>query len=153
MDGIIQHYLEIRLKLVNLIENRSVGNNETIKQEVPNSPPVRPARNNQCCKSYKTPETIQWKKNYHMATNLPIDIATKCDTPSSSINRTPKAQRNIAKIFNTPKKKSVSISSTDNAKSVSCPVCSVEISESHINVHLDACLKREMSEGIMKNKE
>lgn len=59
----------------------------------------------------------------------------------------------IAKIFNTKKRENtVAVFPGTNQKTVMCPVCSVNISEQHINVHLDACLGREKSEVIVPKK-
>ncbi|XP_011499996.1 PREDICTED: E3 ubiquitin-protein ligase RAD18-like [Ceratosolen solmsi marchali] len=150
MDEIIQHYLQLRIKLLHLIDNKNTDN-IAVSEIDPNTPPMRPARNNQFCKSPKVSETtIQGLINSTVSSS--VATAPQCSTSNPSINDSPKVEQNIAKIFNTPKKREVLSTSIVSTKTVSCPVCSVEISETHINTHLDACLKRESSESRIKNK-
>ncbi len=58
----------------------------------------------------------------------------------------------IAKIFSTPKRNQTSTQEID-IKMAACPVCDVNIPEIHMNVHLDACLKREQAQkDVIKQK-
>ena len=145
MDSLIQHYIKVREKLISLIENRVVYN--TIMQREENSvssSPVRPPRNSQLPESPKIMEKKQSEPNTPKI-NLAIASTSKCNISSPTGSRSPKVIPSIAKIFSTPKRKEVAPLAV-NIKTVSCPVCSVDISENHINVHLDACLKREVSQ-------
>lgn len=171
MDSLIEHYFKVREKLITLIENRVVYNKvvQQEPEEVVQAVPVRPVRCSQpkspqisetkkiesklsqLCKSPKVAEIKPIEPKTPMM-NSPLASTSKCN-PCSPTSRSPKLIPSIAKIFNTPKRKDpVPTQPPVNTKTVSCPVCKVDISELHVNVHLDACLKREISEKSVKAK-
>lgn len=178
MDGLIQHYLQARENIIGLIQNRAVYNSVMhLDQEAPSTPPLRPARSSQFSKSPKTveskpsepktpkitettpkaqiaPKLLEIKSNEPKTPTVNPDFAStsKYIDSSPTTHRSSKLLPSIAKIFNTPKRKEVVMQPTANVKTVSCPVCSVDISEHHVNVHLDACLKREVAQGKIAEK-
>ncbi|XP_058789356.1 E3 ubiquitin-protein ligase RAD18-like isoform X2 [Phymastichus coffea] len=156
MDVLIQHYIKVREKLISLIENRVVYN--TIVQEQDNkeersmTPPVRPFRSNQSPKSPKIQEIKENEPKMSCFSSTNNTLINNASSPKirNSLNFLP----SIAKIFNTPKRKET-VAQPDSVviKSVLCPVCSVDISENRVNVHLDACLEREVNQKAAKTKE
>ncbi|XP_014216952.1 E3 ubiquitin-protein ligase RAD18 [Copidosoma floridanum] len=161
MDGLIKHYLQIREKILSLIENRAVYNSvEKLKQE---EAPVRPVRSSMLSKSPKpvverkeiVEEVAPSEPKTPNAVDFPMASTSK-SIVSSPTTRSPKVQiPSIAKIFNTAKRKETSapVMPDASAKTVPCPVCSVNISEHHINVHLDACLGRENNQVTVIKKQ
>lgn len=175
MDVLIQHYITVREKVISLIENRAVYNTVIQqREETPSTPPVRPIRNNHLLKSPKVseikpsepktpifsstsepktptfPSTSEPKTPIFPSTSNISNVGVSSPKTHTSIKTIP----SIAKMFSTPKRKETVIQLvTADAKSVSCPVCRVDISENHINVHLDACLKREAGEKVAKEKQ
>ncbi|OXU20685.1 hypothetical protein TSAR_000092 [Trichomalopsis sarcophagae] len=167
MDSLIEHYFNVREKLITLIENRVVYN-KVVQQEPEQvqAMPVRPVR----CSQPKSPQISETKKVESKLSQLckvseikqiepkspvknsPLASTSKCN-PCTPTTMSHKIIPSIAKIFNTPKRKDpVPTQPPVNTKTVSCPVCKVDISELHVNVHLDACLKREISEKSGKAK-
>lgn len=76
-------------------------------------------------------------------------LVTACDTPTHSISNTPSSLHNkviIPPIFQSPVKKgspATSKSTLTAQPTVQCPICSIEIPERNINIHLDQCLERQ----------
>ncbi|KAF7992807.1 hypothetical protein HCN44_005151 [Aphidius gifuensis] len=152
LDEIIIYFQKIREKLVDCIvgaklltNNDQDETNAIIKS--PKTPPVRPARTNQVLKTPTKSDTII-ESNCHQesVTNTTVDnekpqTSNFIDTSNMSSPSTSGIPK-IAKLF-TPKSRKIPEKQLITIKQVACPVCSVEISETHINKHLDACLKRE----------
>ncbi|KAJ8674641.1 hypothetical protein QAD02_010427 [Eretmocerus hayati] len=152
MDGLVEQYTLVREKLLTLIQNRVVYN--TVVQErdnTPSTPPTRPARNNQ---TPRTPKVSDVKSSEPKTPTIhsPVTNNSKLGHSSPSTISSPKVIPSIAKIFNTTPKRRETVTADVNVKTVQCPVCRVGIPESKVNVHLDACLKREVEEKKVQQK-
>ncbi|XP_015108915.1 E3 ubiquitin-protein ligase RAD18 [Diachasma alloeum] len=126
LDEIILYFATIRNKLVTCI---SGAKRLPLDEPPAPSPPVRPARSNQI----KSPE-IRSKPE-----TPPDDPPTPVLTPVKSFSSPSTSGTSKLTTFFTPKSRKPDRSIT----LVPCPVCRVEISELHINKHLDDCLKRD----------
>ncbi|XP_023318241.1 E3 ubiquitin-protein ligase RAD18-like [Trichogramma pretiosum] len=185
MDGLIRDYIQIREKIITLIENRNVYNAAVQQKEAGVLSPVQPSYHSKTMtqvtntQSVQSPKTPKSSKKISVISNFglssPKTVVSKSEdpkTPSSpflqtssvcsqkdamlspSTNRSLSNLPSLAKMFTPKRKETVSTASVPvtSVKSVSCPVCSVDISEQHVNVHLDACLKRETAEKQIKEK-
>lgn len=169
MDVLIDHYFKVREKLISLIENRVVYNKVVQQDSEPvHAVPVRPVRCNQQPKSpqvfekkkielktsllSESPKSLETTQNVPKTpiVNSPLASTSRYNPCSPTTSKSPKIIPSIAKIFNTPKRKDPAPQPTINTKTVSCPVCKVDISEQHVNLHLDACLKREVGHARVK---
>ncbi|XP_065218041.1 E3 ubiquitin-protein ligase RAD18-like [Planococcus citri] len=93
----------------------------------------------------KTPKSFIIENTEAKESNTPVAGSSRHST------QTPEPSKVIIpKIFQSPVKKSHSSSDNVAQKHVKCPVCSVDILERNINLHLDDCLNRSKDE---KKKE
>ena len=119
----------VKSRLNQLISTPRTGNKSpsslTRSEEL--STPVRPTRINQGVFSPHTPNRSGNKSTQD------ADSSILMFSPSTS---------GIAPIFN-PVRSKTPFKKENNGPTVPCPVCTVNISETHINRHLDDCLKRE----------
>lgn len=173
LDEIIIYFSKIRDKLVNCIagarksvnsdedeislssERPAIATSPSTKSEISSSPPVRPARTSQLQKTpqkidpliqARSPSSPVIIKNNEKPQSSNFMSDNNMSSPSTS--GIPK----IAKLF-TPKSFKLAEKNIIIKKQVSCPVCSVEISDIHINKHLDACLKRERMTEELKTRK
>lgn len=100
-----------------------------------------------------SPNSAGTSKSKFPSPSSSSNLKSKFSSPTSSKLSKPSLPT-IAKIFSTPKRKETATQSSEvDIKTVPCPVCSVDIPENHINVHLDACLKRETAQKeVIKQK-
>lgn len=139
LDTVIRYFRKVKEKLHLCLPSEKLTHNTKCVQLL-SVPPIRPAR---------SPKGVEEKQRKFSGSTATQDVDTpKHETYSPSTSGTPKSMPGIARIFNTPKtrKESQSVLNTKNMNTVSCPVCSVDVSDEHINRHLDACLKREVAE-------
>ncbi|XP_063990219.1 E3 ubiquitin-protein ligase RAD18-like [Diachasmimorpha longicaudata] len=126
IDEIILYFSTIRDKLVTCITGTKC---QPPSEESVLSPPVRPARSSQL----KSPEV-------RSKPALPSDdISSSVTSTTKSFSSPSTSGTSSLSTFFTPKSRKQGRS----IPQVPCPVCRVEISETHINKHLDDCLKRD----------
>lgn len=153
LDEIILYFQKIREKLVDCIVGAKLSTNNDQDEtnaiiRSPKTPPVRPARTNQVLKTPTKSDTVIESHCHSESVNNTTVDNEKPQTSSSFIDNSNMSSPStsgipkMAKLF-TPKSRKIPEKQLISTKQVACPVCSVEISETHINKHLDACLKRE----------
>ena len=141
MDELISYFRKISEKLVNCINGATINRNEDNDsiQDSPMVTPVRPARTNQNQK--KSPKVEAEHGRISPAGLCKADSMLVDASPTLPASPSTSGTTKIANIF-TPKSKKIR-TSIQSHRTVPCPICKVEVSEIHVNKHLDDCLKRE----------
>lgn len=155
LDEIVTYFSQIREKLASCIVGAKIvaAREDANEDDSIKSTPVRPARTNQSLK--KLSPKVEIERTRVIENSPKVEKVQTFVTEQQKIVSSPSTSGvcKIATIF-TPKSKKNVANVVTSGKSVPCPVCAVEVSESHINRHLDDCLKRETAtQQVTRYKE
>ncbi|XP_066999910.2 E3 ubiquitin-protein ligase RAD18 [Anabrus simplex] len=130
LDELIVIFTDLSDKLVKYLVNRSSENKDLV---LLNATDVTSEQDSQSFDRRAVPSTSFAQER------TPVKNSEVCVTPKKKLN--------IPTLFSPKKQQKQQLTSVST---VSCPVCSVDVPEKNINLHLDACLKR--AEGTVESR-